>query len=270
MMDGKSPLERVNFEIGGSARLSRRLRRPTREYVPNDELLGVLSNDRRRRLVTYLHREDNPVSLSDAVAHVFEVESDAGRKTESYAERTAAVATDLRHVHLPKLTDADVVRHDRDADALEAGSNADRAVRLLEAVTDGFAPSDGQQSDDHRTNPLVETCSDDAAFRLLADETRRFVLSHLDGSDDRVRLADLAERVAAWEAGKPVAEVTEDERETAEIELHHKHLPMLADAGILEYDRETRTLPERGHPVAVAEWLNGSTTFQPTEMAERV
>lgn len=244
MTTGKSPLERVNIENSGDSPPSEPIRRPTREWSPTDELLGLLSSGRRRRLVAYLHARDGSVSLSDAVAHVAESEGNSERKT--------AVATDFHHVHLPKLADADVVRHDREADVLEAGANADRAVRLFESVTD---ENSVDSRDGHRSNPLAEACSTDAVFRLLADRTRRILFLLLGGNDEQMHLDDLAERVAAWKGDKPVTEVTADERETAKIELHHKHLPMLADAGVLDYDRETKTLPERGQPAAVAEWL---------------
>ena len=241
MTTGKSPLERVKTESEGDSPSSSRFRRSTEEVPSTDELLGLLSSGRRRRLVAHLRASDGPVSLSDAIDRVAEDD-----------DRSASVATEFHHVHLPKLADADVVRHDRDADVLEAGANADRAVRLLESVTDEFS---ADSTDDRRSNALADACSTDAVFRLLADRTRRILFSLLGGNDEQVHVDDLAERVAAWKGDKPVTEVTADERETVKIELHHKHLPMLADAGVLDYDRETKTLPRRGQPTAVAEWL---------------
>ena len=243
MTTGKSPLERVKTENEGDSPSSSRSRRSVEECPSTDELFGLLSSGRRRRLVAHLHARDGPVSLSDAIEHVAESEGD---------DRRTSVATEFHHVHLPKLADADVVRHDRDADVLEAGANADRAVRLLESVTEEFS---ADSRDGRRSNPLADACSTDDAFRLLADRTRRILVSLLGGNDEQVHLDDLAERVAAWKEDKPVTEVTADERESTKIELHHKHLPKLADAGVLDYDRETKTLPDRGQPTAVAEWL---------------
>lgn len=247
----KSPLERVNIETGNDSPSSDRFRRSPPSRPPIDELLGLLSSARRRRLVASLDSEDGLVSLSDAVARVAE--------SEGGDQRKPAVTTEFHHVHLPKLTDAGVVRYDREADALEAGPNAELVARLLESVTGDFSPD---SRDGHRSDPLAETRSTDAVFRLLADGTRRFILSTFGGSDERVHLANLAERVAAWRGDKPVANVTADERKGVELELHHKHLPMLADAGMLEYDPETKTLSDWGRPVAAAEWLASSPTLE--------
>lgn len=256
MTSRKSPLERVNIESSGDSPLSEPTRQLTGEWLSTDELLGLLSNGRRRRLVAHLHSRDGPVSLSDAIDHVAESEGDDGRRT--------AVTTEFHHVHLPKLADASVVQYDREADVLESGANADRAVRLLESVMDEFSAN---SRDGPRSNPLAEACSTDVVFRLLADRTRRILFSLLGGNDEQVHLNDLAERIAAWKGDKPVAEVTADERESTKIELHHKHLPKLADAGVLDYDRETKTLPDRGQPTAVAEWLVACPALEPLRKA---
>lgn len=71
----------------------------------------------------------------------------------------------------------------------------------------------------------------DDLYRLLASEERRIVLDTLEGTAS-VSLDTLATEVVA---GKRDA-TTEME---AKISLVHQHLPMLADAGVLEFDRET-------------------------------
>lgn len=71
----------------------------------------------------------------------------------------------------------------------------------------------------------------DTRYRVLASEERRIVLDTLEGTTS-VSLDTLA------------SEVTERNRDTnteeqAKIALVHQHLPMLSDAGVVEFDRET-------------------------------
>lgn len=73
----------------------------------------------------------------------------------------------------------------------------------------------------------------DALFAILAEPRRRRLLDILDspGSGRRTTLYDLSERLAADEGS-----ATGEQRHDAAIALHHVHLPMLDDAGLVEYD----------------------------------
>lgn len=74
----------------------------------------------------------------------------------------------------------------------------------------------------------------------LANARRRTVLSVLYDRGEPLSNPALATRVAARELGKPAANVTDDERESVEITLHHRHLPKLTDLGLVE-----RTIDEK-------------------------
>lgn len=91
-----------------------------------------------------------------------------------------------------------------------------------------------------RTNPV------DAAFRLLADETRRDALALLSTTPDGV--ASLSELADAVTARSPAAE----DREQASIRLHHVVLPQLADAGVVDYDPRSETVRYYGEPALEA------------------
>lgn len=88
----------------------------------------------------------------------------------------------------------------------------------------------------------------DEVFSLLADRRRRYALYHLReraGTGDRevsVGLRDLAREVAAFEQGTDPEQVLEDEYERVYLGLQHNHVPRLADAGVVEYDREQSTV----------------------------
>ena len=74
----------------------------------------------------------------------------------------------------------------------------------------------------------------DRYFRSLADGHRRRVLSHLiHGSDGSSTVEELVDGVvdAAPDTPRP-------DRRSVEITLAHVHLPMLANQGLIEYDRE--------------------------------
>lgn len=77
----------------------------------------------------------------------------------------------------------------------------------------------------------------ESLFELLSDERRRLVVSTVAEKGERVSLSDLAETVAEAEAADASA-VSKDHFEVVHTLLYHSHLPKLADAGVLEFDRE--------------------------------
>jgi len=94
--------------------------------------------------------------------------------------------------------------------------------------------------------------------RLLSNERRRTVLRVLEHEAEATTLAALATAVAAAEPDVDRSDSTVDEDATVDdavqIELHHIHLPMLDDAGLVDYDgaskRVERTVPASELPSA--------------------
>lgn len=81
----------------------------TRSRVPVDEVHRLLASERRRDVLTYLvTRSADVVPVEDVVDFV------ADREEPKPGPGTARqrIATDIHHVHVPKLADADVVRFD--------------------------------------------------------------------------------------------------------------------------------------------------------------
>ena len=79
----------------------------------------------------------------------------------------------------------------------------------------------------------------DLLFEVLADRQRRLVLGHLEATDDSVAAyADLVDHVV----GETQTEATDDARERVAADLHHRHLPKLADAGLIDYDQRSETV----------------------------
>ncbi|GAB3701648.1 hypothetical protein GCM10028858_17190 [Halorubrum pallidum] len=76
----------------------------------------------------------------------------------------------------------------------------------------------------------------DELYDLLSNHRRRYVIHFCKQSDEPLTLSDLAERVAAREQDKSVAELTSAERKRVYTSLQQTHLDRLADAGMIEYD----------------------------------
>lgn len=75
----------------------------------------------------------------------------------------------------------------------------------------------------------------DAVFRVLDDPRRRYLLYALEERSEW-ELADLAARVAAWEADAPEGAVDEDDRTRVYTALFHVHLPVLRDHDVVRFD----------------------------------
>ncbi|WP_455550171.1 DUF7344 domain-containing protein, partial [Halorubrum lacusprofundi] len=74
---------------------------------------------------------------------------------------------------------------------------------------------------------------------VLADQQRRRILQHLETSfDDRVSVSRLARAVAEMSTTTK----TGDKVERAAIRLRHVHLPKLAEAGLVDYDPNSRSV----------------------------
>lgn len=79
----------------------------------------------------------------------------------------------------------------------------------------------------------------DLLFEVLADRQRRLVLGYLETTSDGVaEYAELVEHVVA----ETQTEATDDARERVAANLHHRHLPKLADADLIDYDQRSETV----------------------------
>lgn len=74
-------------------------------------------------------------------------------------------------------------------------------------------------------------------FEALSDLRRRYVVDRLHSAGDAVTRETLSEEIAALERDASVADVPPEYVDRVRVSLHHVHLPKLASAGIVEYDR---------------------------------
>jgi DNA-binding transcriptional ArsR family regulator len=87
-----------------------------------------------------------------------------------------------------------------------------------------------------------EPLSKDDIFTVLSNERRRFVLRYLKDHEGAAEIRDLAQQVAAWENDVSVQELNYRQRKRVYTSLHQTHLPKLDDTGIVEYDRDRKTV----------------------------
>lgn len=99
-------------------------------------------------------------------------------------------------------------RRGSDPELLEDGSEPD-----------GRPPS--EPSDDHDSS---------------AQSRRRRVLERLLAHGGRMESSELADELVAAEHGTATEEVPNDRAKLVRLDLHHSHLPKLADEGVLRYE----------------------------------
>ena len=84
----------------------------------------------------------------------------------------------------------------------------------------------------------------DVVVEALAHQRRRYILLCLN--EEPLALADLAKEVAARETDISIDPST-DAVEHVYISLYHHHVPKLADAGLVQYDRGTMMVELTDH-----------------------
>lgn len=83
--------------------------------------------------------------------------------------------------------------------------------------------------------------STEKALNLLADARCRSILARLiDCEDNTVSLDTLVTQIAP--DNPPPAIRDADHLKPLLIDLHHRHLPRLEDAGLIEYDARSKTI----------------------------
>ncbi|WP_232700499.1 DUF7344 domain-containing protein [Halobacterium wangiae] len=88
--------------------------------------------------------------------------------------------------------------------------------------------------------PAAAELSEHDQYRLLANERRRVTVDVLADQSSPLTLGELATAVDAREN-----DLGSERQRVLEVRLHHVHLPMLADAGVLDYDPETNRVEPR-------------------------
>ena len=100
-------------------------------------------------------------------------------------------------------------------------------------------------------------------FDILASDRRRNVLSYLMiCSEETISCEEIVEALLDCEPNEP-GPVTH--RERLEIDLHHVHLPTLANAAIIDYDPTSGTVEYRASG-DIESFLSQCLTLEKTEL----
>lgn len=94
-------------------------------------------------------------------------------------------------------------------------------------------------TNDHADGADHDLVGMDQIFGVLRNQRRRYVLEYLGKTEGTVTLSDLAERIAAWEGEKRIEQVTSKERKCVYTGLYQCHLPKMADASAITYDKRS-------------------------------
>lgn len=100
-----------------------------------------------------------------------------------------------------------------------------------------------------------QSLSKDAIFEILSNSRRRYVLYYLDQEPESIELTALAEHVAAWENETDVDSLGKKETKRVYVSLYQTHIPKLAEAGLIEYDKEAGTVSLASQATEVYDYL---------------
>lgn len=79
---------------------------------------------------------------------------------------------------------------------------------------------------------------EEEVLRFVSEARNREILTVLGNSGRPLHVDGLAERLAAREAPADGSSPSENRLDRVRVSLHRDHLPKIADAGLVEYDRE--------------------------------
>jgi hypothetical protein len=77
-------------------------------------------------------------------------------------------------------------------------------------------------------------------YDILRNERRRHVLRYLVDDSETSTIADIADHIAEIESGE--SPPPSDTRQSVYVSLHQTHLPKLDGLGVVDYDRDDRTV----------------------------
>lgn len=95
----------------------------------------------------------------------------------------------------------------------------------------------------------------DETLELLADRTRRRLVTRLRGADE-LSVAQLADELAGHGETRTDGGTSEGGRRIVEVRLRHVHLPRLADAGVIDYDPEVGSVEPTDGTESICEVLD--------------
>lgn len=183
---------------------------------------------RRQRILEHLERQPGRTSEHELAARIAAgrhgTDAEPGPDPDVSEEDVRDLHVVLRHVDLPKADAAGLVSWDEATGTVEPAEVTDISeTEARQLFVDGW----------------------DDADALSRNERRRTALALLRDAEGAVSVSDLAAEVAAHETDDEVAPAASDVDELG-VALHHRHLPKLEDASLVEYDQAAGTVVYTG------------------------
>ncbi len=104
----------------------------------------------------------------------------------------------------------------------------------------------------------------DTLFELLKNQRRRDALHYLKENDGWATLSDMAEHIAAKENDLPIEGINSKQRKRVYIGLYQCHLPKMAEAGVVEYDKNRGTIQLNDLAAQLYPYLDVEETAAPS------
>lgn len=120
-----------------------------------------------------------------------------------------------------------------------------------------------EQRERKSESEMTPRLSDDQLYRALVSTRRRRLLYSLL-AEGETTIDQLATTLAGWDATETDAMTRPDEYEQIVVELDHKHLPLLADTGLIAYDRESGTVRIEPLDTSVRTLIDRSVEAEPS------
>lgn len=100
----------------------------------------------------------------------------------------------------------------------------------------------GTSIPDNRGRNVDEADTLDRVFGVLSNRRRRQVIQYLRERDGTATVGELAEHIASEEDDTPIQQLSSSDRKRVYVSLYQNHLPVIADANIVEYDKNRKTV----------------------------
>ena len=208
-----------------------------------DAVCANLAQRPRRTLLGELYEQSPGGVSTDRLAETLEESAGEGSRESNEGDQ---IEIALYHNHLPKLEDAGLVSRGG-ADSVVLGDHsAFEDTGIVEVIT-GEADA----------TPAAL----DALFEGLAHSRRRLVLDVLSHQLHPIHVETLAREVRARELGVTEQDVSAKQAERTAVSFYHSHLPKLADAGLLSWDRADDIVAYEGHAALQIPWIH--STYEP-------
>ncbi len=211
---------------------------------PLTALFSCLASEPRRCLLgTVSEQTPDPVPQRELATHLASMRDEPSRDTIPTEAVQRALVT-LHHNHLSQFTAAGLFDHDPDRGTVTLTNHpAYHDPGILAAI-----------HPQERTD--IDAGSLDGLFSALSDSRRRTILASLNHSFQQIHLETLARDDGAREQRTAESAIPKADVDQLLSNLRHVHLPLLAEADLIDYDTEKQLVAYNGHPLLRVAWLH--------------